>query len=65
MEANSEETNITNYERISAYMEEECRKAFRLYYDLLDFIITDYQEEVVNGNIEAAFIYTLIHKNYD
>ena len=65
MEANSEETNITNYERISAYMEEECRKAFSPYYDLLDFIITDYQEEVVNGNIEAVFIYTLIHKNYD
>jgi len=46
-------------------LEEECRKAFSPYYELLEFIITDYKEEVVNGNIEAEFLYTVIYKNYD
>ena len=55
----------SNYDKISAYMEEECRKAFSPYYELLEFHISDYQEEVVNGNVEATFLYTLIHKNYD
>ena len=60
-----ETTYDTSYDKISAYMEEECRKAFSPYYELLDFQISDYQEEVVNGNVEAAFLYTLISKNYD
>ena len=46
-------------------MEEECTNVFSPYYELLDFIISDYQEEVVNGNVEAVFDYTLITKNYD
>ena len=60
-----ETTNITNYDKASAYMEEECKKAFAPYYELLDFQISDYQEEVVSGNVEAIFLYKLIHKNYD
>ncbi|MDD4089898.1 MAG: hypothetical protein PHS04_17875 [Tissierellia bacterium] len=53
-----------SYEKISAYLEEECTNVFSPYYELLDFIISDYQEEVVNGNVEAVFHYKLITKNY-
>lgn len=53
------------YDKISAYMEEESRKAFSPYYELLDFQISDYQQEVINGNVEAIFSYKIIHKNYD
>lgn len=61
-----EETNDdTSYDKVSEYMEEECRKAFSPYYELLDFQISDYQKEVVNGNVEAIFSYKLIYKNYD
>lgn len=55
----------TNYDKISAYLKEECINVFSPYYELLDFIISDYQEEVVNGNVEAVFDYKLITKNYD
>jgi len=53
------------YEKISAYMEEECKNVFSPYYELLEFKILDYQEEVVNGKVEAIFSYQLIYKNYD
>lgn len=52
-------------EKISAYMEEECRKVFSPYYELLDFQILDYKEEVINENVEATFFYKIISKNYD
>ena len=58
-------SNSINYEKVSAYMEEECRKVFSPYYELLSFEISNYKEEIVNGNVEAAFFYKLIHKNYD
>lgn len=54
-----------NYDKISDYMEEECKNVFSPYYELLDFEISNYQEEGVNGNVEAVFSYKLIHKNYD
>ncbi len=60
-----EASDETNYDKVSAYMEEECRKAFSPYYELLDFQISDYQEEVVDGNVEAIFSYKMIKKNYD
>ncbi|AOY76801.1 hypothetical protein [Clostridium formicaceticum] len=60
-----ETTDDINYDKISVYMEEECKNAFTPYYELLDFEILDYQEEVVNGNVEAIFLYKLTHKNYD
>lgn len=60
----SVDTDDTDYDRISEYMEEESRKAFSPYYELLDFQISDYQEEVVNGNVEAIFLYKIIYKNY-
>ena len=55
----------TSYDKISAYLKEECTNVFSPYYELLDFIISDYHEEVVNGKVEAIFDYTLIDKNYD
>ncbi|WP_017754024.1 hypothetical protein [Calidifontibacillus oryziterrae] len=58
-------TDDVNYEKISAYMEEECKNVFSPYYELLDFQLSDYTEEVVNGKVEATFSYKLIHKNYD
>lgn len=58
-------TEVTNFDKVSAYMEEECRKAFSKYYELLDFQISNYQEETMNGNVEAIFSYKLIYKNFD
>jgi len=53
------------YDKISAYMEEESKKAFSPYYELLDFQMTNYQEGVANERTEAIFDYKIIHKNYD
>ena len=55
----------TNYEKLSAYLKEKSINTFSLYYELLDFKISDYQEEIVDGNVEAIFSYTIVHKNYD
>ncbi|MFA5636177.1 MAG: M56 family metallopeptidase [Anaerovoracaceae bacterium] len=52
-------------EQISAYMKEQSEKTFSPYYELLDFVISNYQEELVNGNTEAIFNYKIVHKNYD
>lgn len=57
--------NLQNFKKISAYMEAECKKVFSPYYELLNFVISDYQEEIVNGRVEAVFRYELVHKNYD
>lgn len=54
-----------NYDKISTYLKEEFISVFSPYYELLDFIISDYKEEVVNGNVEAVFNYKVIDKNYD
>ena len=60
-----EENYSISYEKISAYLKEEYTNSFSKYYELLDFTISDYQEEVVDGNIEAVFHYKVIEKNYD
>nr|WP_312578079.1 hypothetical protein [Sedimentibacter sp.] len=60
-----EETYSISYEKISEYLKEESINVFSPYYELLDFIISDYKEEVVNGNVEAVFNYKVIEKNYD
>lgn len=54
-----------NYDRINKYMKEESIAVFSSYYELLDFQISNYVEEVVDGDIEATFSYKIIHKNYD
>jgi len=59
-----ESDNLT-YFKISSYLQEESAKVFSPYYELLDFKILDYKEEIINGNIESIFNYTMIHKNYD
>jgi len=53
------------YNKVSTFMEEESRKVFSPYYELLDFTISDYQEEIVEGNVEATFGYKVIYKNFD
>ena len=60
-----ESNESTNYKKINAYLKEEFTNAFSPYYELLDFIISDYHEEVVNGKVEAVFNYKMINKNYD
>lgn len=60
-----EKAEGVNYDKISAYMKEECKNTFSPYYELLDFQISDYQEEVVSEKVEAVFLYKVIHKNYD
>ncbi|NYB73734.1 M56 family metallopeptidase [Sedimentibacter hydroxybenzoicus DSM 7310] len=55
----------TSRDKISAYLEEESKAVFSPYYELLDFIIYNYAEENKDGNIEAVFNYTIVHKNYD
>ncbi|HAS91125.1 MAG TPA: hypothetical protein DCS12_02345 [Clostridiales bacterium] len=60
-----EASEDTSYDKISAYLKEKSINTFSLYYELIDFIISDYQEEMVDGNIEAIFSYTIVHKNYD
>ncbi|MGG1663991.1 hypothetical protein [Brevibacillus sp. NRS-1366] len=59
-----EMSRSASYNIISGYMEEECKKAFSPYYELLDFVISDYQETVVDGKVEATFGYKVIHKNF-
>lgn len=62
----SDATDSTrNYEKISAFLKEECKKVYSPYYELLDFRIQEYQEEMIDGNVEAIFLYTVVHKNYD
>lgn len=60
-----ETTDDTSYDKVSAYMRDESETAFSPYYELLDFQISGYEEEVVNENTEATFLYKLISKNYD
>ncbi|WP_312668518.1 hypothetical protein [Tissierella praeacuta] len=59
------DTEEISYDKINAYMEEESKKTFSPYYELLDFEMTNYQEEVLNEGTEAIFDYKIIYKNYD
>lgn len=54
-----------SYDKISAYLKEKYINVFSPYYELLDFIIYDYQEEIIDGKVEAVFHYKVIEKNYD
>ena len=60
-----EQEEDSAYVEISQFLEEESREAFSPYYELLEFIISDYKEEIVDGKVEAEFLYTIISKNYD
>jgi len=59
------ESDNLNYYKISSYLQDESINVFSPYYELLDFIISDYKEEIVDRNVETIFNYTVIHKNYD
>lgn len=54
-----------NYNIIREYMKEESTATWSKYYELLDFQISNYEEKVVDGNVEATFFYKIIEKNYD
>lgn len=51
--------------KIDEYMKEASIATFSKYYELLDFQISNYVEEVADSNVEATFFYKIIHKNYD
>ena len=55
----------TNYDKINEYMKEKSKDTFSLYYELLDFQISNYNEKITDGNVQATFFYKIIHKNYD
>ncbi|HHX60695.1 MAG TPA: hypothetical protein GX707_08280 [Epulopiscium sp.] len=54
-----------NYDKISAYMKGASFATFSPYYELLEFNISNYEEEVVDGTVHATFFYQVIEKNYD
>jgi len=53
------------YGIVTAYMEEECRKAFSPSYRLMDYQISDYHQFVENGKVNASYTYTLFYRNDD
>ena len=55
----------TSYDKISAYMKEASTATFSPYYELLEFNISNYQEEIIDGSVHATFYYQIIEKNYD
>lgn len=57
--------DLSNYEKISRFLREESYQAFSPYYEILDYKISNYNEELVDGRLEATFLYTIISKNYD
>lgn len=60
-----DESDNLNYFKVSSYLQEESIDVFSPYYELLDFKIKDYKEEIINGNVESIFNYIVIYKNYD
>lgn len=57
--------NSTSYNQIASYMEEESKKAFSPYYELLEFTLSDYEEKTVDGKVEATFGYQVKYKNFE
>lgn len=54
-----------NVDKISSYLMEESQRVFSPYYELQNFIISDYKEETIDGIVEATFSYKINYKNYD
>ncbi|WP_422659848.1 M56 family metallopeptidase [Paenibacillus sp. EC2-1] len=54
-----------NVDKISSYLMVESKRVFSPYYELQNFIISDYKEETIDGIMEATFTYTINYKNYD
>ena len=55
----------TTYDKISAYMQEVSTVTFSPYYELLEFNISNYKEEMIDGSVHATFYYQIVEKNYD
>lgn len=56
--------NSASYNQIASYMEEESKKAFSPYYELLEFTLSDYEEKTVDGKVKATFGYQVKYKNF-
>lgn len=61
----SEIKKDTTYDKISAYMKEVSTATFSPYYELLEFNISNYEEEIIDGSVHATFFYQIVEKNYD
>ncbi|WP_429845428.1 hypothetical protein [Brevibacillus sp. FIR094] len=57
--------NSSTYNQIASYMEEESKKAFSPYYELLEFTLSDYEEKSGDGKVEATFAYQVKYKNFE
>lgn len=55
----------STYDKISNYMKEVSIATFSPYYELLEFNISNYEEEIIDGSVHATFHYQIIEKNYD
>nr|WP_255438769.1 hypothetical protein [Brevibacillus sp. AG162] len=55
----------SSYNQIAKYMEEESKKAFSPYYELVEFTVSDYEEKTVDGKVEATFGYQVKYKNFE
>lgn len=54
----------TYYKQVIEYMAAEHIKAFSPYYDVIDQIASNYNENISEDNFEATFFYKEIYKNY-
>lgn len=51
--------------RIEEKMWDETNKTFSKYYELLGYKLDNYEEFYEDGVLNATFLYTFYHKNYD
>lgn len=63
--AENNNVNLKYYNKVSDFLENESRKTFSDYYELIDFEISNYNETIVGENTEALLNYKIIYKNYD
>ena len=60
-----EQSESTNYDKIYEFLKEQSEATFSKYYELIDFKISDYNEEQINNTVEVKLKYCIIHKNFD
>jgi len=53
------------YNKIANYLHNESVDTFSIYYELLDFVISDYSEVITDKDSEILLNYTLVYKNFD
>ena len=60
-----EQSESTNYDKIYEFLKKQSEATFSKYYELIDFKISDYNEEQIDNTVEAKLKYCIIHKNFD